>query len=236
MKAWQEDMLHALSVVNNEQELFGIVTAYAHNLGFDNCAYGLCMPIPLTQPKFAIFNNYPVAWQKKYQESGYLAVDPSVQHGLRSVMPVIWSDHLFDTAREFWEEACSFGLTFGWAQPCRNENGIGMLTLARSAQPISDSELKENGLKMAWLAQAAHLKISRLLVHKLLPEAGAKLSDREIEILRWTGDGKTSGEIADILNVTDRTVNFHIGNAMHKLNASNKIVAVVRAAMLGMLS
>ena len=54
-------------------------------------------------------------------------------------------------------------------------------------------------------------------------------------MLRWTGEGKTSGEIADILNITERTVNFHIGKAIAKLNAVNKTAAVLRAAMLGLL-
>ena len=61
------------------------------------------------------------------------------------------------------------------------------------------------------------------------------LTDREIEVLRWTADGKTASEIADILNISERTANFHIANAITKLNAPNKTAAVVRAGMLGML-
>ncbi|MHB1574880.1 MAG: LuxR C-terminal-related transcriptional regulator [Acidithiobacillus ferrooxidans] len=39
-----------------------------------------------------------------------------------------------------------------------------------------------------------------------------------------------------MLNITERTVNFHIGKAMAKLNAVNKTAAVLQAAMLGLLS
>ena len=53
MKAWQEDLLHALSAVKNENELFKIIAVRAATMGFDNCAYGLRMPVPLTQPKVA---------------------------------------------------------------------------------------------------------------------------------------------------------------------------------------
>lgn len=213
-----------------------MVVSLARDLGFDHCAYGLRMPTPLTQPKIAMFNNYPVVWQRRYQEKSYLAVDPTVQHGMRSLLPVIWSENLFAPARELWEDARSFGLDVGWAQASRDINGVGgMLTLARSSDPISGAELQDKRLKMAWLSQMAHLGMSRLLAVKMIPEIGVQLSCREIEVLRWTGDGKTSGEIADILNISERTVNFHIGNAMIKLNAPNKAAAVVRAAMLGML-
>lgn len=236
MRTWQEDQLHALHTVECEHKLFELVTSFAHDLEFDHCAYGLRMPLPLTQPKIAIFSNYSIAWQKKYQEKNYLAADPTVQHGMRSLLPVIWSENLFAPARELWEDARSFGLGVGWAQASRDPNGIaGMLTMARSDATLSSVELQDKELRMTWLSQIAHQGMSRFLAAKMVPEIGVQLTPREIELLRWTGDGKNSGEISDILNISERTVNFHIGNAMIKLNAANKAAAVVRAAMLGML-
>ena len=235
MRTWQEDQLQALHAVECEHKLFEMIVSLARELGFGHCAYGLRMPIPLTQAKIVMFNNYPSDWQRRYQDENYLAIDPTVQHGMRSLLPVIWSENLFAPARELWDDARSFGLDVGWAQSSRDINGVGMLTLARSSDPLSGAELQDKKLKVAWFAQIAHLSMSRLLTAKMIPEIGVQLSCREIEVLRWTGDGKTSGEISDILNISERTANFHIGNAMIKLNASNKAAAVVRAAMLGML-
>ncbi|HET9113134.1 MAG TPA: helix-turn-helix transcriptional regulator, partial [Burkholderiales bacterium] len=98
-----------------------------------------------------------------------------------------------------------------------------------------EAELQDKERKMIWLTQAAHLSMSRLLTTKMLPETEVQLSSREVEVLQWTGDGKTSGEISELLNISERTVNFHIGNAISKLNAANKAAAVIKAAMLGML-
>jgi DNA-binding response OmpR family regulator len=56
------------------------------------------------------------------------------------------------------------------------------------------------------------------------------LSDREIEALTWAARGKTSTEIAEILNVSKRTVDFHINNARVKLDVSTRIQAVIKAA------
>jgi len=86
-----------------------------------------------------------------------------------------------------------------------------------------------------WLVQAAHTSMARILIPKLMPEAGTALSIREIEVLRWTGDGKTSGEIGDILSLSEHTVNFHIKNALVKLNATNKTAGVVKAVMTGLI-
>ncbi len=51
----------------------------------------------------------------------------------------------------------------------------------------------------------------------------------------WTAEVKTSGEIAEILKISERTVNFHINNAIAKLDTPNKTAAAVRAALLGLL-
>jgi DNA-binding NarL/FixJ family response regulator len=56
------------------------------------------------------------------------------------------------------------------------------------------------------------------------------LSDRELECLTWSARGKTSPEIAVILSLSKRTVNFHIENACRKLNVSTRTEAVVKAA------
>jgi len=56
------------------------------------------------------------------------------------------------------------------------------------------------------------------------------LTDREIETLTWAARGKTSSEIAVILSLTKRTVDFHIHNARLKLNASSRMHAAVKAA------
>jgi LuxR family transcriptional regulator, quorum-sensing system regulator SolR len=54
-------------------------------------------------------------------------------------------------------------------------------------------------------------------------------------MLLWTAEGKTSSEAATILSLSERTVNFHINNAIMKLRAANKTQAVVKAALLGLL-
>src|SRR5580704_151668 len=40
-----------------------------------------------------------------------------------------------------------------------------------------------------------------------------ELNDREVEVLTWVARGKTSTEIAQILGLTKRTIDFHTDNA-----------------------
>jgi DNA-binding response OmpR family regulator len=55
------------------------------------------------------------------------------------------------------------------------------------------------------------------------------LNDREVEVLTWVARGKTSVEIAQIVGLTKRTVDFHIDNARNKLSASTRTEAVIKA-------
>src|SRR5260221_4523409 len=57
-----------------------------------------------------------------------------------------------------------------------------------------------------------------------------QLNDREVETLTWVARGKTSAEIAQILGLTKRTVDFHIDNARTKLGAATRTQAVIKAA------
>jgi DNA-binding NarL/FixJ family response regulator len=59
----------------------------------------------------------------------------------------------------------------------------------------------------------------------------AMLNDREIEVLTWVARGKTSAEIADLIDLTKRTVDFHLDNARVKLGAATRTEAAIKATI-----
>lgn len=237
MRMWQGDLLTQMQAAEDEEALFDLVRLEAQGMGFDLCAYGLRLPLNVTKPKVVMFNNYSQRWQQRYVDENYLAIDPTVSHGGRSTLPVLWSQDETSGEGEFWEEARAHGLRYGWAQASTNMQGIrGLLTLARSHEALSETELEEKGYRLVWLSQITHQCMSDLISSKKLPETTVQLSLREKDVLRWTAEGKTAGETASIMHIAERTVNFHIANAMQKLNCVNKTVATVRAAVLGILN
>jgi LuxR family transcriptional regulator len=233
---WQQARLEAVTLASTETEFLAILSATATELGFEYCAFGMRLPLPFSNPKIVMLNNYPQAWQQRYAEQNYLAVDPTVTNAASSLKPMVWSDELFASCRPLWEDARAHDLSVGWAQPSHDVKGaVGLLTLARSREPLSAPELRQNLLKMSWLAQAAHEGLARLI--SLKPQSGNDivLTAREVEVLRWTADGKTSGEVGEILQISERTVNFHVTNSLAKLGAVNKTAGVVKAAMMRLI-
>ncbi|MCA3183985.1 MULTISPECIES: response regulator transcription factor [unclassified Cupriavidus] len=79
----------------------------------------------------------------------------------------------------------------------------------------------------------ARLARSGKILHRGLPHV--VLSEREIETLSWSARGKTSAEIATILGLSKRTVDFHMDNARDKLGVATRVEAVVRAAREGLI-
>ncbi|HLK81352.1 MAG TPA: response regulator transcription factor [Xanthobacteraceae bacterium] len=59
----------------------------------------------------------------------------------------------------------------------------------------------------------------------------AMLNEREIEALTWVARGKTSAEIADLVGLSKRTVDFHLDNARVKLGAATRTEAAIKAAI-----
>lgn len=57
---------------------------------------------------------------------------------------------------------------------------------------------------------------------------GKSLTNRENIVLRLIMDGKTSSEIADLLNVTIRTIEFHRRNIYKKMGVHNVVDLVKR--------
>ena len=72
-------------------------------------------------------------------------------------------------------------------------------------------------------ARLAHIARTEVWVRDV------QLNDREIETLTWVARGKTSLEISQILNLSKRTVDFHIDNARNKLGVSTRTEAAIKA-------
>lgn len=232
---WQSLQLQAILGARDEAALFVVLSKAARDIGFDYCAYGMRMPLPVSNPKVIMMNNYSSTWQEHYRQENYLAIDPTVMHGVRSVLPLVWDDALFRQSPLFWDDARSHGLAVGWAQSSYDAKGVaGMLTLARSGEALGATELQASATKMKWLVQVAHESMTRLMSIRV-PETRIALTAREIDVLRWTADGKTSSEVGEIMSISERTVNFHINNSLEKLGAVNKTAGVIKAAMLRLL-
>ncbi len=89
-------------------------------------------------------------------------------------------------------------------------------------------------LAVDFLCVAAFRRLFAL--NYLRPERPGELSGRERKVVELSATGKTAGEIAAILAISQRTVHAHLQNASEKLRALNKTHTVVEALRYGQIS
>ena len=146
-------------------------------------------------------------------DAGYPAVDPRIIRARQSSEPFIWNEALFSEVPELWADLQARGIQHGWSQSTLHEpGGIGMLSLCRST-PITEQDLQTRLQHMQWLALLAHKAFSKLIRARIASNAPS-LTERELEVLRWTADGKSAQDIAEILLLSKNTVDFHIRNSI----------------------
>jgi DNA-binding response OmpR family regulator len=78
------------------------------------------------------------------------------------------------------------------------------------------------------LAARLTARLNRIARQAVWPKQ-VTLRERELETLTWAARGKTSAEIATILGLTKRTVDFHIDKARGKLGVATRTQAVMKA-------
>lgn len=92
--------------------------------------------------------------------------------------------------------------------------------------PLAQCEINELGM----LAMTVFDQYDRLRRNELMHVD--VLSARELEVVRWTAQGKTSVEIGQILSLSDHTINAYMTTAMKKLDCVNRTQLVAKAIRL----
>jgi DNA-binding CsgD family transcriptional regulator len=67
-------------------------------------------------------------------------------------------------------------------------------------------------------------------------ETFISLTRREAEVLGLVLEGRSSREMATTLFCSKRTIDFHLARIYEKLRVSNRVQAVRRATLLGLVS
>lgn len=164
-------------------------------------------------------------------------IDPVAREVGHCEWPISWSLDDFEAGRRTrimaeLLDACGFAA--GVSIPIHGPgNTIGTLVMLSAKRDIPPGMLDET------VRDAFPLAIALARGVRSLGEAGGEprlLSAREIECLSWVAAGKTSWEIAKIVGITPRTVEFHVRNCTQKLGCTSRCQAVSRATRLGLLA
>lgn len=189
-----------------------------------------------SRDRAALISNYPTGWTDRYLKERYERVDPVIVSVQIRQEPFEWGlgadNQKLDPAQvRLLEEASAFGIRCGLTIPIHDMCGPpAAVTFASDARRRAfRKSITRNRRVLQFMAVILHAHIRR----KLYPDTtlmGLHFSPRERECLHWLAEGKSARDIGQILNISRRTVVFHVENAKRKLGVRTTYQAL---AILG---
>lgn len=173
---------------------------------------------------------YPTEWIKLYNNFGYHRIDPVVTTKIRGL--VNWRRAFKSPTPDqkyFIEKAKEYELIDGFSARHHDTEGLRVTSFAGKELCKHPRHAAVIELVSPYLQLASERA-------DFVDQNRVALSDREAEVLHWVAAGKTNWEIARILLISERTVKFHLSNAMLKLKSSTRSQAVAKAFSCGILS
>ncbi len=214
----------------------------ARQQGFDQVLYGAVLSKHARLEDAFLHSNYAPQWRDHYDAEKLHYVDPTVAHCRNSNLPIVWQPGTFGGAkgeREFYEEACGYGIRSGITFPIHGPNGeFGVISFASdgAANDQFKRTIDEFLPQLSLLRDYAFESSLRFARKRCGEPDKPRLTRRELEVLNWAMVGKSSWEISRITVCAEATVNFHMANIRQKFNVNTRQQALVKAISLGILT
>jgi DNA-binding CsgD family transcriptional regulator len=224
---------------DDTNHLFGSYLKALGEFGIDRVMYSALRNTPHEENEIpGISHCYPDDWVNFYMVNDYVHLDPVRQHCLVTRNGFMWDEmqrrrdltseqiRLMDEGRE---AGLHDGLAIPFHGPFGEVYGVGLACSTHA--PDLNRSLREIEI------MSVHFHTVFSSLHGESRSAiDTKLTPREKEVVKWCSMGKSNWAIGEILGISEHGVDFHMRNILRKLNADNRVTAVVKALHSGLIS
>jgi DNA-binding CsgD family transcriptional regulator len=229
------EFIDTISVHTTAGSMLDAMARALKGVGIDMFCLNLVTTPTQAFSEVLLASKLPSEWLQLYEMKNYARHDPSQRYGKRVVTPYEWKDAPYDPECEpaVLEVVCrasDFGIGNGFVVPIPSSAGnVGNFWMGGYNFQLS----KQLRPLLHMMALYAFAHVQRLEgTHK----PNLPLTHREREILTWVAAGKSIVEIGEILNISDRTVEWHVANAIARLGARTRSNAVAVALRDGLIA
>jgi len=238
-----------LSALQSGEAIKELLVEVIEPLGFTNFAYHIIQTPDVdnvrTKQAYGI-SSYPDQWTRHYVSNGYVNDDPIIAKVYEKRTPFVWADaisadELSKTQRKLLDDASAMGISNGLTIPLQSRAGETASLSLIPRKICTDSIYAPETINQVHLmAEYLHGWAARIVIEEALTNSSKRrrslLSPREAEALTWVARGKSTWEISRILDLSEKSVEFYLDSCRHKLQATNRTQAVVKAIVLGLIS
>ncbi|WP_373356892.1 LuxR family transcriptional regulator [Pseudoroseicyclus sp. CXY001] len=236
------DHLEAITNAPRVEELWALHIDEMARRGFTRVLYGYTRYLSsqsFGDPQdWVMLTNHAPEYMARFLEDDLFRQAPMTRWALENSGACSWSwlqemnatQGLTAAELKVMEFNRKMGVTAGYTLSFKSVSERTKGAMALTAAPgVSQAEVDA-----IWAREGADLMVMNNVFHlKLLtlPWSGNRsLTKRQIEVLQWVGDGKTTQDIAVILGLTAATVEKHLRLAREALDVETTAQAVLKAA------
>ncbi|MEM8799150.1 MAG: LuxR family transcriptional regulator [Pseudomonadota bacterium] len=182
-------------------------------------------------------HGFPEDWVEKYIREKLYLIDPITRLTMSAAHPIWWTD--FNTTFKLSADETRYmrlladakigdGIAIPLFGP-HGRNGYAGMSPAGFERNWSSEQVH----RLHLAAQAGHLRYCEIL-QDYAPQ-NVKLSRREQEILTWMARGKSNSVIAQILGLSQNTINTYSRRIFDKLAVTDRVNAALRGLAVGLI-
>ncbi len=236
------NQLAKLTNARTVEQLWDEHTQLMEAYGFDRVMYGFTRyrtSSGLGDPQdWVLLSTQSPEYMKVFFDEGLYYHAPMLRWALANDGACSWRwmmdmnrvDNLTASERRVMEFNKSMGVTAGYTISFRSvsertKGAIALTAPAGVSQDTVEQTWAKHGDEIIVMNNVMHLKLLTL------PYSGDRhLTKRQREVLQWVGDGKTTQDIAVLLELTPATVEKHLRLAREALDVETTAQAVLKAA------
>lgn len=234
-----EELVSRISEARNEPQLYETLRFATSRLGFDHFALAFeCNP-GRSERTALLLHNYPDEWAKVYEGFDLGGTDPIRRACGRSMTGFEWRhlDRFVPITRgdrQMLAVGRDHGIADGYTVP---RHLPGEASGSCSFVIRTESAYPRSLLHVAEMVGAFALTRARCLAANICETVKPPaLSERQRECVLWSARGKTAGEIATILGISEETVVQHLKIARERYDVHCRQALILCALFDGLIS
>lgn len=217
-----------LAEAQNIQALSAILRDATQRLGFDTFNLSVNKRSPQAFMEEPTLTTWSAGELAAYHREGWGERDPLLKQSVTARFPILWrpADWIDAGQPEYHEFLGSTGIQGGLTIPLGKVAGrVSALTMLSFRSFSADPMISDAALILGNLFSARCVALG--VADRVSNDASLlrRLSGRQLETLRWVAAGKTNAEIALIMGMSRRAVDYHVAETLRKLNVVNRAQA-----------
>lgn len=229
-------------------EVWELATGYFASLGFQRCNYGFTRfraAKTVGDPDDALFlTTCDPTYAQFYFKNGFFAKTPAFRWAQTNTGATTWTwvREAYLAGRLSPEEAetvrmnVAMGIVAGISvsfpeTSSRAKGALGLIADPGLDPPAVDRVFAAHAEEISVVANVMHLRLIQLP----FPISRRPLTQRQREALEWVADGKTTQDVAMLMDVSPAMVEKHLRLAREALSVDTTAQAVAKAALMNLI-